>query len=145
MAQAESTLSFTWLSPLGISVGLFLICVLVYVAIPLAGAFALHRYGVAAPQTAGQFILSAKADEVWFGSPPAEVVKENPRVGKLMLLFMDFMMGFMFGFGILLLGIVWFGLRQVEGTIVYGSVYALGLVLLAIGSLRARKLPAGFP
>ncbi len=33
----------------------------------------------------------------------------------------------------------------VDGTIVYGSLYALGLLLLAAGSLKARKLPRWVP
>lgn len=113
--STQTPFDFRWISPLGISVALFLLCAVTYILIPIFGAIALHRYGVASPQGMGQFIFSAKADEVWFGRPPAEVVRDNPKVGKLILLFMDFMMGFMLAFGVVLFGVVWFGLRQGQG------------------------------
>jgi len=54
------------------------------------------------------------------------------------------------GFLLALLGNAYFigpqgPVAGVEGTMVYGSIYALGLVLLAIGSLRARRFPRWAP
>ncbi|MFH1183843.1 MAG: hypothetical protein V1755_02245 [Chloroflexota bacterium] len=78
--MTQMPFEFRWTSPLGISVALFLICAVIYIFIAISGAIILHRYGVASPQAAGQFILSAKADEVWFGHTPAEVVRDNPKL-----------------------------------------------------------------
>lgn len=112
-----------WGSPLGIGVALLLSCSVVYALIAVAGAIITHRYGVAAPQTNGQFIFGPKADTLFFGRPPRDVVRDNPMVGRLAMIFIDFMTGFMLAFGIVLFGVVWFGLR-------HGQEWALWTALL---------------
>ena len=114
---------FSWLSPLGIATALFIGVGLVYIIISSTGIFLLHRYGSVGPQGNGQFFLGSRADAVWFGKPAAEVVSENPKVGRLVLIFMDIITGFMFGFGILIVGIAWFGLRA-------GHTWALRVMVI---------------
>lgn len=129
--NTQSTFEFQWLSPLGISVALFLFCGAIYFLMAVVGAVISHRYGVTGmPGIEGQFIFSAKADEIWFGWPPAEVVTENPRVGQLLLVFLDFMMGFMLAIGIVMMGIAWFGLRQ-------GQIWALWITVAGYAGFLA--------
>ena len=122
--------TFRWGSALGASVGLFLSCAAVYVLIALAGAVVMNRYGVAAPQTNGQFIFSAEVDTAFFGRRPAEVVSENPRAGLLILTLLNFMMGFMLALGVLLVAVVWFGLREGQGWALWAAVAGNGAMLV---------------
>ena len=126
--------TFRWGSALGASLGLFLICAAVYVLIALAGAVVMKRYGVAAPQTNGQLIFSAffgrsSADTAFFGRPPAEVVRETPRAGLLILTLPNFMMGFMLALGVLLVAVVRFGLRERQGWALWAAVAGNGAML----------------
>jgi hypothetical protein len=112
-----------WDSPLGVGVALLLSCSVVYALIAIAGTVLTHRYGVASPQTNEQFVFGPKADALFFGRPPREVVRDNPMVGRLALIFIDFMTGFMLAFGIVLFGVIWFGLR-------HGQEWALWVAVL---------------
>ena len=113
---------FKWLNPLGISVALFLLSSAINILTPIAGSFLLHRYGPFSPQTSQYFVFSAKAEEAWLGKPPAELVKEMPSLRQLYLVLIDFTEAFMLGFGVLLVGLTWFGLRT-------GQEWALWTIL----------------
>ncbi len=122
---------FQWRSPLGIAVALFFLSGAMHVLTPLAGAFLLHRYGPISPQTSEYFVFSAKAEEAWLGKPPAELVKEMPGLRQLYLVLVDFTEAFMLGFGVLTIGLAWFGLRTGQGwalwTILVGNVGMLAI------------------
>ena len=126
---SHTAAEFSWNNPLGIGTALFLSVGAVYMIIACAGMIILHRQGVAASEARG-FFLGPKADSVWFGKPPNDVVRDNPQVGRMVLLFMDIITGFMLAFGIVTAGVAWFGLRS-------GNAWALWVLVAANAAMLA--------
>jgi hypothetical protein len=105
--NASSTFSFQWLSPLGISVALFLLYgawhVLVGIFFPIYG------------RTGGSFkalITSERADMVVFGKPPAILLREDSALATVRQSMADWQSGLWFCFGIFQIALARFALRQ---------------------------------
>ncbi|HLC02727.1 MAG TPA: hypothetical protein VJK02_06800, partial [Anaerolineales bacterium] len=129
--NAQATFTFRWLSPLGISVAMFLLSAAIHVLTPIAGLFLLHRYGPISPQTSQYFVFSARAEEAWLGKAPAVLVEEFSGLRRLYLVLVDFTEAFTLGFAILTIGLTWFGLRTGQ-TWALWTVVAGHLAMLAI-------------
>jgi hypothetical protein len=113
--STEPTLEFLWLSPLGISVSLFLD---LGVHTVLAGLLAMFLYfppgrtARFAAQGQPALVLSERGDSDYFGAPLLEVYARNPDVGEITDLQMLPKSGLWLAFGIYEIVIAWFCLRQ---------------------------------
>jgi len=56
--NAQPIFQYRWLSPLGVAVGLFLLCGAIYIFTSLAGSFLLNRYGPITPKSSQYFVFS---------------------------------------------------------------------------------------
>jgi len=91
----------------------------------------MHRYGPISPQTSQYFVFSAKAEEAWLGKSPAELVQDFPALRRLYLVLVDLTEAFTLGFGILTVGLVWFGLRTGQGWALW-TIFAGNVAMLAV-------------
>ena len=106
--NTQPAFEFHWLSPLGVSVVLFL----------LYGGF--HIFiGVLEPvvreySTAGQgaLIRGDESDAALFGQSPAQLLKDNPQYALLGKILIHWVAALLVMAGIFQISLVWFGLRQ---------------------------------
>ena len=119
--QGEKRMSqdFNWLSPLGISVALFLLYGAVYV---LIGAFT----PVMADSDIGRrtLVISNRTDRIVFGDSPENLLRNDPALTKLRTTIFNMLAGMLVAAGILVIAVAWFGLRQKQA-------WALGALALA--------------
>ena len=99
--------SFSWLSPLGISVLLFLISGVLHFLIGALTPFAIES-------EFGRKILmiSNHTDTALFGTEPSQLLQKNPELAKLRVLLSGVMGGWLVVLGIFIMSVTWFGLRQ---------------------------------
>ena len=108
MEQSESA-TFQWLSPLGISVVLFLISGIVHILIgTLTPIMVNSEFGRRI------LIISNRTDTELFGTEPSELLQKNPELAKFRTLFFSNAGGSLIVIGIFILSMAWFGLRQHE-------------------------------
>ena len=105
--NTSQPLDFRWISPLGISLILFLLFGLMNVLV-----------GVLVPVfvkpdrlTSNILFTSTRPDTALFGASPEVLIAQDRPLGLLRLLLLDWMGGLMVGFGVLQLALAWFGLR----------------------------------
>lgn len=115
--------SFQWLSPLGISVALFLAIRALWIFIG-ALTVPLHK------QSTGSEILfvSVTTDSAYFGGSPSDLLTSTPALAKLRTLLLTVIAGFLLLAGTAFVLLAWFGLRS-------GQAWSLGA--LSIGALLA--------
>ncbi len=105
-----STFDFRWLSPLGISVALFLFYgvmnIVIGILIPIANRLSDSEL------PGGILFMSARSDEALFGRSASDLVKHDTALATLRQLNYAWMAGLFVSFGILQLGLTWFGLRS---------------------------------
>lgn len=133
--------AFTWASPLGVSVALFLLIGAFHVVIGVLTPIATregHEWGT------GGVIYTTDADAIIFGKPTSEV-RANEDVMKLRQITLAMISGLLVGVGILEISLAWFGLRA-------GQPWALWALGAAIVGMVALWLPGhslwaavGFP
>lgn len=100
---------FRWRSLLGVAVILFLIYGALNVIFAILVPFTLHTQGI------GGFpglVLGGQADAALLGRSLAEIQRVDPGLNAYLVTFMDTMCMMMMPFGILQLGVTWFGLRR---------------------------------
>ncbi len=105
---------FRWLSPLGISVALFLVLGLLTVVAGLLAVvlyFPPGRTARFAAQGQPTLVLLEQGDSDYFGAPLPEVYARNPDVAEIIDLHMLIKSGQWLAFGIVEIVIAWFGLR----------------------------------
>ncbi len=112
---------FRWGSPLGVAVILFMIYGALNVAFAIFVPLTLHTQGIGAVPG---LVISDKADGALLGRSLADVQRADPRLNAYLVTFMDTMCMMMMPFGILQLGVAWFGLRRM-------APWALGTLVLA--------------
>lgn len=110
---------FQWLSPLGISVALFLLNGILYILIGALTPLLLNK-GVGPIM----LIVSPRTDSIVFGRAPAEILRDDPALFQLRTILLRIIGGLLFTAGCFHLALTWFGLRQ-------GQAWAL--VALAVG------------
>ena len=105
--NANSISEFRWVSPLGISVILFLLYgvmnVLIGILIPV----------FVRPDrlTSNDLLTSARTDTALFGTSPEVLIAQDRPLGMMRLLLTTWVAGLMLGFGVLQLVMAWVGLR----------------------------------
>ena len=101
------TETFRWLSPLGISVALFIAIGALWL---LIGALTvpLHKKGAGAEI----IFVSGRTDEAFFGQTPEELLTSIPALSKLRTMLLTVIAGFLLLAGSLFIFVAWFGLRQ---------------------------------
>jgi hypothetical protein len=126
--NAQTVGEFTWLSPLGVSTLLFLGFSLICFILGAFGPFLVRRYGPgsASASLMNWFVFSVRADEAYFGKPPAELVKGDPVIAELHVTMINLFGGFLICLAIIQFCLAWFGLR---------SGYRWALWALAAGDL----------
>lgn len=105
--NTQPTFDFQWLSPLGISVVLFLLYGLVYILIGVLTPLLLNR-GIG-PTI---LIVSPRTDSIVFGRSPAELLRDDPALFQLRTILLRIIGGLLFAAGCFHLALTWFGLRQ---------------------------------
>ena len=105
--------------PLSFSVALFLAYGAVYVLIGTLTPL-LHNRGLR-PQI---LIITARADTELFGTPPADLLRDDPVLARLRSILLNMVGGLLTGAGCMVLALAWFGLRS-------GQAWALGALGLA--------------
>ena len=126
--NANMQFEFRWLSPLGISVILFLVLGLFNVLIGI-----LTPVFVRSPDRSPSKILltSTRPDTALLGASPDDLVAKDPALLKVRLVLVNWLAAFMLGFGVLQVVLSWFGLRS-------GQTWALwGLTLADLSMLPA--------
>ena len=112
--------NFRWLSPLGISVILFLLLALFDV---ISGA--LTPFFVRPDRMSSNILLtSERTDTALFGVSPEALIAQDRPLGTLRWLLNIWIGGLMLGFGLLQITIAWFGLRA-------GQTWALWSLTIA--------------
>ena len=132
--------SFSWTSPLGTSVALFLVYGVVHA---LSGGIYLL---VAETDIGRQAIFAAPGpDQVLFGALPADLLRDDRALAQLHSMAYLVIAGLLVGLGIVELSLTWFGLHRGQGWALAALVVA-GLVMLPFWVLVFRPyLAAGAP
>jgi len=115
--------NFRWLSPLGICAALLIVQGALYLLIGVAGPIAMD-----APVGSKLLIMSNRTDTVVFGDTPENLRQSNPQLIKFRSITYTMFSGMLTAAGILIISLVWFGLRR-------GSKWALGALALASAAL----------
>ena len=123
--QTGTLLKFNWLTPLGISAGLFLLSGVLHFLIGALTPFLIDS-------EFGKKILfiSNRTDTEYFGTEPTMLLQRNPEVAKIRTLLAGGMGAYIAVMGILVMAITWFGLRNQQMWALI--VLALCGILLAI-------------
>jgi hypothetical protein len=117
MEQSEIAMQFRWLSPLGISVLLFLISGTLHLLIGILTPILMDA-GLAKKV----LFISNRTDTELFGTEPSALLQKNPEMVKLRTVLKGVMGGWIAVIGIFILSVTWFGLRQHE----FWSLITLG-------------------
>lgn len=123
--RAEPTFQFRWRSPLGVTVGLFLLWGALNAFLAVFVPVSLHRGGAGA---VGALVLSPEADAALLGRSLADIARDDAGLNAYLVSFMDTMCAQMMAYAIVHLGITWFALRR-------GQAWALGIA--AAGALAS--------
>ena len=108
MEQSETVSQFSWVSPLGISVLLFLISGTLHLLIgTLAPIMLDSRFGREI------LIISKRTDTAFFGIEPSQLLQKNPELAKLRTV-MKGLSGWLAVVGMFIIAVTWFGLRQYQ-------------------------------
>jgi len=99
--------NFRWLSPLGIGAVLFILQGILYLLIGVAGPI-----GIDSGPGRRILIMSNRTDTVVFGDTPETLRQTNPQLITFRSITFTMFSGMLTAAGILLVSVVWFGLRQ---------------------------------
>ena len=112
-------MEFKWLSPLGISVALFLLHGTLWI---LIGALTPVMLNTRIGQQG--LIITGRTDKVVFGGSPSELLQNDPALAKLRTILLNIIGGLLVAAGVLVFMLTWFALRK-------GEVWALGALAMA--------------
>lgn len=116
--------AFKWLSPLGISVSLFLVIGVLWVLIG-ALTIPLHKRS-----GADIVFVSNGPDSSYFGGRPSELLSPDSPLAKLRSLLLIVIAGFLLLAGVTFVAIAWFGLRGGQAWTLYALAAAGGMAIL---------------
>ena len=111
--------NFSWLSPLGISVALFLFNGAFYIFIG-----ALAPFMVNTEMGRQILVISGRTDKVVFGDSPENLLKNDPVLAKFRTIIFNMLGGMLATVGVLVIAVAWFSLRL-------GQAWALVALMLA--------------
>jgi hypothetical protein len=109
--NTQSIFEFKWLSPLGISVILFLLYGAMHVVVGILVPFFVRPDRL----TTNTLLTSERADTALLGASPEALIAQDRPLGMLRHLMNLWIAGLMLGLGSLQLVIAWFGLRAGQG------------------------------
>lgn len=107
------------LSPLGISVILFLLVGVLFLVIGVLTPFMLKAEGGLA--------VTERTDSAYFGGSPNDLLAADPALGKLRDILMTWISGCFVAMGMMFLAVTWFGLRE-------GRAWSLATLAIAVVS-----------
>jgi hypothetical protein len=120
---------FEWLSPLGVSVLLFIVQAALTIVVSVVILLLNHVITTEAHHETGGFILSGRMDSLFFGKNVQQLVNDNPDLLEADRYTLYVRAGQWLAFGIFQIALAWFGLRNGESwalaTIVLANVAAL--------------------
>ncbi|HLA98659.1 MAG TPA: hypothetical protein VJL34_09400 [Anaerolineales bacterium] len=134
------TETFRWLSPLGISVALFIAIGALWL---LIGALTVpfHKRGAGAEY----IFVSGRTDKAFFGQTPEDLLTSIPALSKLRTMLLTVIAGFLLLAGSLFIFVAWFGLRQGQAWALFslagGCLLALLLWALALRPYTVARIP----
>src|SRR5574341_331754 len=135
LMPVDSTATFRWLSPLGVSVILFLLITFMYVLMGIVSPILHHMIGLRFVEWFG-LVWGKGADTQAYGRPPEVIAREHPEILATRVLAYDMLGGLYLCAAILHFCAVWFGLRE-------GRAWALWALTLADLAIVAYYLIAG--
>jgi hypothetical protein len=97
---------FTWGSPLGVGVALFLVTGVVHFLIGVLAPVMMNT------EVGRSMILSPRTDAVLFGRPMAELLRDDRALATARTILFSMLAGMLVGAGVLEMALAWFGLRQ---------------------------------
>jgi len=115
----QSAFNFQWLSPLGVSVVLFLLYGAIYLLIGV-----LTPIMVDSSVSPGILIVSGRPDTAVLGDTPENLRQNNPALVKLRSIILNMLAGMLVAAGVMIVALAWFGVRQ-------GQAWALGTLAVA--------------
>jgi len=119
-----------WISPLGISVVLFLVYGAIYILTGGLTALLLNKFD------AKDLIFSNRTDSIVFGKAPTELLRDDPALFQLRTILLIIVGGLLFAAGCFHIALTWFGLRQGQmwalTTLTIGGVAILPFWILAL-------------
>ena len=139
---------FRWLSPWGLSAGLFLTQAGLTIFVAVLVFFINHRIMERRVEyAAGGILLSGRMDSLLFGRDLGEILRSDPILVQVDGYLMSVRVGLWLAFGIFQVSLVWFGMRSGEAwafwTVVLANVAALaGWLFLSVPFLQ-KGIPFG--
>jgi hypothetical protein len=129
---------FSWTSPLGAGVALFLGWGLINLAIGIIAPIVARG-----PLVADILVLSPRTDAAMFGGDPDALVREFPSLLALQRVLIVWLGFTLAAFGLLVIAVTWFGLRRGEPWALPMLAACWVLVLVGFTLLFKRYLDAG--
>jgi hypothetical protein len=132
--------SFSWFSPLGISVALFLAIGALWIVIG-ALTVPLHDSSIGNKT----IFVSQSTDSAYFGVPPSELLNSNAAIPKLRTLLLTVIAGFLLLSGSVFIFVAWFGIKTAQpwalSTLGIGSGLAIFMWVLALRPYFSAGIP----
>jgi len=144
----NSLAEFRWLSPLGISVFLFLLqAVLTIIACLIVFAFN-SQITATANRVKGGFMLSGRIDALFFGKTIEQIVQDNPQLLEIDRYSLYVRAGIWLALSIFQIALAWFGMRLGQTwafwAIILANIAALAGWLMVILPVVQKRIPLGF-
>jgi hypothetical protein len=130
--NTSQPLDFRWISPLGISVVLFLLIGLFHVVIGVLTPFFIRADRLTTDTDS--LLTSTRTDTALFGASPRDLVARDRPLGVLRLVALNWFAAYMLGLGILQVALAWFGLRAGQSWALWSLTLAGLLMVPAIGT-----------
>lgn len=130
---------FRWLTPLGISVILFLLIGLFHVVIGILTPVFVRADRL----TSNSLLTSTRTDTALFGASPQDLVARDRPLGLVRLVVVNWFAAYMLGLGILQVAVSWFGLRTGQSWALWSLTLAGLLLVPAIGTSLGPYARAG--
>jgi hypothetical protein len=115
---------FSWWSPLGISVLLFIVHGAIYLVIGFLAPFAMDS-----PASRDILVMSRRTDTELLGAPPDDLRATNPPLVTLRRITFTLLAGMMVAAGVLIVSLAWFGLRDHQSWALVALTVASAIVL----------------
>ena len=139
---------FRWLSPLGVSVILFILQAVLTIVASLIVLTLNPRITTTAYRVEGGFMLSGRIDSLFFGKSIEQIIKDNPQLQEIDRYALYVRAGLWVAFGFFQIALAWFGMRQGQAwafwTIVLSNIAALAGWLMVIHPVVQKRIPLGF-
>ncbi len=127
--NASQPFDFRWLSPLGISVILFLLLGVMHIVIGILTPMFVRPDRL----TSNILLTSTRTDTALLGASPEALVARDRPLGLVRMVTTNWLAAYMLGLGILQVALAWFGLRAGQSWALWGLTLAGLAMVPAIG------------